>query len=216
MPWSKPLPLEPGTTQALHHAMDALLERDWQDGEDGIHPTGLLFSSPWKDWAARYPLLWLDSPATWDRLRRRDFRGLPRTVNRQHYPTCYLRNFHNQTDGYPSDYSAALYDLQVEILFNGAADPMRWRLLRPSTPVTLTVRGVSQLVAVKVRLAGDTLTAPLSPLLGVMVALPPDWVTSVTLQVSVPPSSVLTLVGSTFTPGPCRHPSRSPSRQQQR
>ena len=127
----KTLPLEPGTTQALHKSMDALLERDWQDGEDGIYPTDLLFSSPWKDWAARYPLLWLDSPATWDRVRRRDFRDLPNTINRQHYPAYYLRNFHNQTDGYLSDHSAALYDLQVEILFNGAADPMRRRLLRP-------------------------------------------------------------------------------------
>ncbi|MYA90226.1 MAG: methyltransferase domain-containing protein [Synechococcus sp. SB0663_bin_10] len=127
----KTLPLKPGTTQALHDAMDVLLERDWQDGEDGIYPTDLLFSGPWKDWAARYPLLWLDSPATWDRLRRRDFQDLPKTINRRHYPAYYLRNFHNQTDGYLSDHSAALYDLQVEILFNGAADPMRRRLLRP-------------------------------------------------------------------------------------
>ncbi|MYF36597.1 MAG: class I SAM-dependent methyltransferase [Synechococcus sp. SB0678_bin_12] len=127
----KTLPLETGTIQALHDAMDLLLERDWQDGEDGIYPTELLFSSPWKDWVVRYPLLWLDSPATWDRLRRRDFQDLPETINRQHYPAYYLRNFHNQTDGYLSDRSAALYDLQVEILFNGAADPMRRRLLRP-------------------------------------------------------------------------------------
>ena len=127
----KTLPLDPSTTKALYGAMDALLERDWQDGEDGIYPTELLFSGPWKDWAIRYPLLWLDSPATWDRLRRRDFQDLPEAINRQHYPAYYLRNFHNQTDGYLSDHSAALYDLQVEILFNGAADPMRRRLLRP-------------------------------------------------------------------------------------
>ena len=127
----KTRPLQPGTTKELRRAMDALLERDWQDGEDGIYPKELLFSSPWKDWAIRYPLLWLDSPATWDRLRRRDFHDLPRTINHQHYPSYYLRNFHNQTDGYLSDHSAALYDLQVEILFNGTADPMRRRLLRP-------------------------------------------------------------------------------------
>ena len=124
-------PLETNTIKALHRAMDSLLERDWQDGEDGIYPTELLFSGPWKDWTIRYPLLWLDSPATWDRLRRQDFKDLPKNINRQHYPSYYLRNFHNQTDGYLSDHSAALYDLQVEILFNGAADPMRRRLLRP-------------------------------------------------------------------------------------
>ena len=47
------------------------------------------------------------------------------------YPDYYLQNFHYQTDGYLSDMSANLYDLQVEILFNGAADAMRRRILDP-------------------------------------------------------------------------------------
>ncbi|MBD0301777.1 MAG: class I SAM-dependent methyltransferase, partial [Tolypothrix sp. T3-bin4] len=34
-------------------------------------------------------------------------------------------------DGYLSDYSANLYDLQVEILFGGSADAMRRRILAP-------------------------------------------------------------------------------------
>ena len=45
----------------------------------------------------------------------------------------YLQNFHYQTDGYLSDLSANLYDLQVEILFNGAADAMRRRIITPSS-----------------------------------------------------------------------------------
>ena len=112
--------------------MDLLLERDWQDGEEGIYPTELLFSSPWKDWAVRYPLLWLDSPAAWDRQRRQDFQDLPGTVNRRHYPAYYLRNFHNQTDGYLSDHKAgvglACPDMEpprlfqlVQPLFRGAS-----------------------------------------------------------------------------------------------
>ncbi len=127
----KTLPLEPEVIKALQKSMDALLEQDWQDGVDGVYPVELLFRAPWKDWALRYPLLWLDAPAVWDRLRRRDFQDLPKAINRQHYPAYYLRNFHNQTDGYLSNHSAALYDLQVEILFNGGADAMRRRLLRP-------------------------------------------------------------------------------------
>jgi ubiquinone/menaquinone biosynthesis C-methylase UbiE len=52
-------------------------------------------------------------------------------VEPEAFPDYYLQNFHHQTDGYLSDHSASLYDLQVEILFNGAADPMRRRLLNP-------------------------------------------------------------------------------------
>lgn len=40
-------------------------------------------------------------------------------------PDYYVRNFHFQTDGYLSEDSAKLYDHQVEILFNGAAQTMR-------------------------------------------------------------------------------------------
>jgi ubiquinone/menaquinone biosynthesis C-methylase UbiE len=47
------------------------------------------------------------------------------------YPDYYRRNFHYQTDGYLSDHSAALYDFQVEVLFNGAADAMRRQALVP-------------------------------------------------------------------------------------
>jgi ubiquinone/menaquinone biosynthesis C-methylase UbiE len=45
------------------------------------------------------------------------------------YPSYYLRKFHYQTDGYLSDHSAELYDFQVEVLFNGAADAMRRQAL---------------------------------------------------------------------------------------
>jgi ubiquinone/menaquinone biosynthesis C-methylase UbiE len=47
------------------------------------------------------------------------------------YPDYYLRNFHYQTDGYLSEHSAALYDFQVEVLFNGGADAMRRQALVP-------------------------------------------------------------------------------------
>jgi ubiquinone/menaquinone biosynthesis C-methylase UbiE len=41
------------------------------------------------------------------------------------YPAYYLQNFHYQTDGWLSPDSAKLYDMQVEVLFAGAADAMR-------------------------------------------------------------------------------------------
>ncbi len=46
-------------------------------------------------------------------------------------PEYYLRNFHFQTDGYLSEDSARIYDHQVEILFNGAAQTMRRLAIPP-------------------------------------------------------------------------------------
>ena len=70
-------------------------------------------------------------PNTWDRRRKQNFKDLPKTIDKDNYPQYYLRNFHHQTDGYLSDFSASIYDLQVEILFNGSADAMRRRILKP-------------------------------------------------------------------------------------
>jgi len=48
---------------------------------------------------------------------------------RRRYPEYFVQNFHYQTDGYLSERSAELYDFQVEVLFNGAADAMRRQAL---------------------------------------------------------------------------------------
>ena len=125
------LPTPPELLAELGRSMDALIALDWQHAEAGIYPTGLLFDAPWLDWASRYPLVWLDMPAIWSRRSQRKVRDLPPEVNPAAYPDYYLQNFHHQTDGYLSEHSANLYDLQVEILFNGTADPMRRRLLAP-------------------------------------------------------------------------------------
>ncbi len=125
------VPVPPEMLTALRASMERLLDLDWQEAESGLYPPSLLFDAPWLDWAARYPLVWLDMPATWSRRSQRNVRDLPREVRPEDYPGYYLQNFHHQTDGYLSDHSAALYDLQVEIVFNGTADPMRRRLLGP-------------------------------------------------------------------------------------
>jgi len=65
------------------------------------------------------PQIWELQPET-PRFFARDFDRLS---------SYYLQNFHHQTNGYFSDLSANLYDLQVEILFGGSADPMRRRSL---------------------------------------------------------------------------------------
>jgi ubiquinone/menaquinone biosynthesis C-methylase UbiE len=127
----KTRPVTPELMRDLQRSHGALLDVDWQEAEEGLYPTSLLFDAPWLEWAARYPLVWLDMPSTWSRRSERNVQDLPQHVRSENYPDYYLQNFHHQTDGYLSDHSASLYDLQVEILFNGTADPMRRRVIRP-------------------------------------------------------------------------------------
>ncbi|MBP0039351.1 MAG: class I SAM-dependent methyltransferase, partial [Roseofilum sp. SID1] len=98
--------------------------------EEG-YPLELLFEEDWPHLFSTYPMIWLDLPLTWQRKNRQEYQVFPSDVDRSTYPRYYLQNFHYQTDGYLSDRSAELYDLQVDILFNGAADAMRRRVLAP-------------------------------------------------------------------------------------
>ena len=115
----------------IQKSMNSLREEDWSDAENNIYPQKLLFDEPWLRYLTQYPKIWLDMPNTWDRRRKQNFEDLPKNIDKDNYPQYYLRNFHHQTDGYLSDFSASIYDLQVEILFNGSADAMRRRIIKP-------------------------------------------------------------------------------------
>ena len=115
----------------IQNSMDRLREEDWHDAEKNIYPQKLLFDEPWLRYLTQYPKIWLDMPNTWDRRRKQNYKDLPKNIENENYPKYYLRNFHHQTDGYLSDFSASIYDLQVEILFNGSADAMRRRIIKP-------------------------------------------------------------------------------------
>lgn len=127
----KTQPISPELLQQAQQRLDKLLEADWQDAECGVYPTSLLFDNPWEDFFRYYPLVWLDLPKIWDRASRKQYQEFSPEIETEGYPSYYVQNFHHQTDGYLSDESASLYDLQVEILFNGGADPMRRRILAP-------------------------------------------------------------------------------------
>lgn len=111
--------------------LNNLLEVDWEDAEKGVYPTSLLFDNPWSDFFRYYPAMWLDLPQIWERGNQNKYQDFSPNVDIQGYPSYYVQNFHHQTDGYLSDSSANLYDLQVEILFGGSADAMRRRILAP-------------------------------------------------------------------------------------
>ena len=124
-------PIDEGLVKEIRRSIANLERIDWKEAEEGIYPKSQLFEAPWLEWAKKYPLVWLDMPLTWERRKRNKTREIPKNVNEEEYPNYYLQNFHHQTDGYLSEHSAEIYDLQVEILFNGTADAMRRRILAP-------------------------------------------------------------------------------------
>lgn len=123
--------------------LDALIETDWQDAEDGVYPKQLLFDNPWDDFFFYYPMVVLDIPKIWERATQKRHQDFSADVNTDGYPSYYVQNFHHQTDGYLTDLSANLYDLQVELLFNGSADAMRRRVLKPLKHHVESMRSLS-------------------------------------------------------------------------
>ena len=124
-------PIDKDLIKEVRRSMERLEKIDWEEAEAGIYPKSQLFEAPWLEWAKKYPLVWIDMPKTWERRKKNKTREIPREVKEEDYPNYYLQNFHHQTDGYLSKHSAEIYDLQVEILFNGTADSMRRRVLAP-------------------------------------------------------------------------------------
>ena len=123
--------LTPETIEKLQERVAKLEEADWQDMQKGVYPASLLFDNPWSDFFRYYPEVWLDLTKIWQRTQKKEYQQFDSIIDKEGYPNYYLQNFHYQTDGYLSDMSANLYDLQVEILFNGSADAMRRRILAP-------------------------------------------------------------------------------------
>ncbi|MEH1890423.1 MAG: methyltransferase domain-containing protein [Nostoc sp.] len=126
---TKPIPYE--VVLKLQERLNQVLETDWQDAQKGVYPESLLFDNPWEDFFSYYPLLWLDFPQKWERVKQQNYQDFSPEINTDGYPSYYVQNFHHQSNGYLSDLSANLYDLQVEIVFGGAADAMRRRILAP-------------------------------------------------------------------------------------
>ena len=123
--------LSPELLAELQQRLNQIIETDWQDSQKGVYPTEILFKNDWQNFFAHYLDTWLDLPGVWQRINGKQYQEFSPEINTEGYPSYYLQNFHHQTDGYLSDQSANLYDLQVDILFNGLADAMRRRILAP-------------------------------------------------------------------------------------
>ena len=124
-------PVPPELLDKLQQRQTELLEADWQDAEKGVYPSQVLLENPWDEFFRYYPILVADSMQIKQRINQKEAHQFADQIPTEGYPNYYLQNFHYQTDGYLSEMSANLYDLQVEILFGGTADPMRRRILAP-------------------------------------------------------------------------------------
>ena len=130
-PERKPQSLSPENLVTLQGWLDKIIETDWQDAERGVYPESVLFENEWEDFFTYYPTVWFDLFTIQQRANQKRYHEFAPDIDTEGYPKYYLQNFHHQTDGYLSDMSANLYDIQVDILFNGATDAMRRRVLAP-------------------------------------------------------------------------------------
>lgn len=123
--------LDDKTLEYVQKRQANLIERDWQDAQEGVYPVSLLFDQPWDEFFRLYPQVWLDAPQIWQRANQKKVQDFAPEIDVEGYPRYYIQNFHHQTDGYLGEASAEIYDLQVELLFGGTADVMRRRILAP-------------------------------------------------------------------------------------
>src|SRR6185437_11114594 len=108
--------MAPSVWKALRRRHEDLHARDLANVEAGLYPRELLFQIPIADYVRAFPSLVLDAPRVVRRMRRGQWRDIPK-VDKRRFPAYYRRNFHWQTEGYLSERSAERYDLGVELLF---------------------------------------------------------------------------------------------------
>jgi ubiquinone/menaquinone biosynthesis C-methylase UbiE len=85
--------------------------------------------------------MFADLPASNERRLAGRGEEVAERIDAKDLPDYYARNFHYQTDGYLSEESARLYDIQVDTLFVGTSGAMRRAVL---PPVAEYVRGKDQ------------------------------------------------------------------------
>lgn len=119
--------------QALFKSIYQLHKKDIENIEKGLYPKSVLETRTALQHALSLQRVMRDAVKVGMRMRQQknhDFSKAALAIG-EGLPEYYLRNFHFQTDGYLSSNSAQIYDHQVEILFNGAAQPMRRLSLPP-------------------------------------------------------------------------------------
>lgn len=127
-----PIPDQTEFVKYAYGQIYKLLKADAENIKNGIYPASVLKpESPIAHWKRTLDVFF-DGVAVAKRRNQDANQDLAKEFSdvAEDVPEYYLRNFHFQTDGYFSEHSADIYEHQVEILFAGAADPMR-RMIIP-------------------------------------------------------------------------------------
>ena len=132
-PLPKPdFPIGPTPTRAeLTADLRGLFEREWQDIAAGLFAAPTLPGPDPAELLRRSALYFRDLPKVDARRHGRINDEPNHDEANAHLPRYYRQNFHFQSGGWLTEESATIYDTQVEVLFTGAADAMRRRMLRP-------------------------------------------------------------------------------------
>ena len=119
----------------------ALLSRDLANAERGHYPVPEDEDGALPKLFARSRAFFRDVPEVVRRRRRELSREVAEESGEANRPGYYLQNFHFQSGGWMTEESARLYDMQVEVLFSGAANAMRRQAL---VPMAQELRGRDQ------------------------------------------------------------------------
>ncbi|SEP68798.1 Ubiquinone/menaquinone biosynthesis C-methylase UbiE [Faunimonas pinastri] len=126
--------------QRLLRDVAALMKRDLANVEAGLYPMPQDEEGGLAGLLARSRAFFRDVPE----VARRRRTGAHQEVHEEapgNRPRYYLQNFHFQSGGWMTEESAEIYDTQVEVLFNGAANAMRRQAL---VPLAEAIRGRDQ------------------------------------------------------------------------
>ena len=126
-PPSRPVP----PMRRLLGDVAVLLSRDLANAERGHYPVPEDEDGTLPKLFARSRAFFRDVPEVVRRRRRDLGREIAEEAGEANRPDYYLQNFHFQSGGWLTEESARLYDMQVEVLFSGAANAMRRQALVP-------------------------------------------------------------------------------------
>lgn len=117
--------------RSLYADMAVLLGQDLANVEAGIYPLPADHDGSLASLIARSRQFFEDLPEVHRRRQSGRHDEVFTEETRGTRPRYYLQNFHFQSGGWLTDDSAARYDTQVEVLFNGTANAIRRQALPP-------------------------------------------------------------------------------------
>ncbi len=115
----------------LMRDLAGLFERDLKNADQDIYAVPVDHDGSLVSILAKSRAFFSDLSMVNQRREKRDVHEVRELEIKGDLPGYFTQNFHFQTGGYLTEDSAKLYDMQVEVLFTGAANAMRRQALVP-------------------------------------------------------------------------------------